>query len=124
MVRQNRPHKKLDVWKKAMNLAASIYYQAEGFPAKEQFGLTSQIRRSAVSVPSNIAEGLAKGSPRDKIRFLLMAQGSLSELDTQVELSGMVGYFDESAVDDILESIEEIQRLLSGLIRTVRTQLP
>ncbi len=122
MAYSNRPHKKLKVWNRAMDLAKKIYSRTEEFPTREQYGLAGQLRRAAVSVPSNIAEGLAKGTSKDKVRFLLTAQGSLSEIDTQIELSGMIGYLDEEYVRETIADVQDVQMLLSGLIRTIRQQ--
>jgi len=77
-----RPHKKLDVWQIAMSLVAEVYRITETLPASERFGLTNQIRRAAVSIPSNIAEGARRNTKKEFINFLYMAQGSLGELDT------------------------------------------
>lgn len=82
-----RPHHELRVWKEAMTLVTRVYVVTRMFPADERFGLTSQIRRSSVSVPSNIAEGAARGSRQEFLRFLMIARGSLSELDTQLRIA-------------------------------------
>lgn len=84
----NRSHKKLEVWQGAVHLATELYKRTESFPDSEKFGLVSQLRRAGVSVPSNIAEGAARNSDRDFLRFLNMANGSLSEIDTQLEIAG------------------------------------
>jgi four helix bundle protein len=86
-----KSYRDLMVWMAAMQLAEDIYQVTEAFPAREQFGLTSQLRRAAVSVPSNIAEGHARDSAREFLRFLSVAQGSLAEMETQLELSGRLG---------------------------------
>jgi four helix bundle protein len=83
----NKPHKKLDAWATAVELAQQIYKITDCFPDKEQFGLTIQLRRAAISIPSNIAEGAARRTKREFIQFLSIAKGSLSELDTQLELA-------------------------------------
>ena len=82
-----KPHKKLDVWNLSMNLAVDIYKTSEVFPREERYSLTDQVRRSATSIPSNIAEGAARQTTKEFIQFLHVAQGSLSELDTMLELS-------------------------------------
>jgi len=89
-----RPHRKLEVWKKSMTLAKEIYSATEEFPKSEVYGLTSQLRRAAVSVPSNLAEGAARRGSREFRQFINIAQGSLSELDTQLDLAKMLGYLD------------------------------
>ena len=82
-----KPHKKLNVWQLAMDIVEDVYNLSETFPANERFGQTSQLRRCAVSVPSNIAEGAARNTTKEFMNFLHIAQGSLSELDTQLEIS-------------------------------------
>ncbi len=117
----NWPHRRLNVWKLAMTLARSLYELTQGFPTSEQFGLSSQLRRAAVSVPSNIAEGLARHTGKDKMRFLYTAQGSLSEIDTQIELVSMIGYINSEEKDHFLDRIHEVQMMLVGLIRSIET---
>jgi len=82
-----RPHKRLDLWKKAMEMVTEVYGVTGGFPREEVYGLTAQLRRAAVSVPSNIAEGLTRRSVADKLHFLNISQASLSEIDTQIEIA-------------------------------------
>ncbi|MTI20681.1 four helix bundle protein [Fulvivirga sp. RKSG066] len=107
--------KKLSVWQKAMSLTTSVYELTENFPAKEQFGLTTQIRRSSVSVASNIAEGAGRNSKGEFKQFLGIATGSLYELETQLLISSQVGYTDEQRVNGLISSIEEIHKMLIGL---------
>ena len=83
----NKPHKKLNAWTDAVDLAQQIYRVTERFPSNEQFGLASQIRRAAVSIPSNMAEGAARQTKKEFIQFLHVSKGSLSELDTQLEIA-------------------------------------
>jgi len=85
--RMSKPHKQLDAWTTAIELAQLVYKTTDKFPAKEQFGLTNQARRAAISIPSNIAEGAARQTKKEFIQFLYIAKGSLSELDTQLELA-------------------------------------
>src|ERR1044071_4410613 len=92
----DKPHKKLDVWNVALDLVSEIYKLTESFPTREVYGLTSQIRRAAVSVPSNIAEGAGRHTKKEFVNFLHMAQGSLSEVDTQSEIAKRLGYLNES----------------------------
>jgi four helix bundle protein len=87
-----RSHKKLDVWKDSVDLATHIYQITEKFPKAEVYGLTSQMRRAVISVPSNIAEGAARFSPKEFGQFLNIAGGSLSELDTQLEIAYNLGF--------------------------------
>jgi four helix bundle protein len=87
-----RPHERLDVWRDSMELVEMIYEISGVFPDSERFGLTSQIRRAAVSIPSNIAEGAARRSTPEYLRFLSIARGSLSELATQAQIANRLGY--------------------------------
>jgi len=118
----NKPHKNLDVWSAAMDAATQVYRITEKFPADERFGLTSQMRRSAVSVPSNIAEGAARHTRKEFIQFLFMAQGSLSELDTQLELAKRLDLLDLNSWTALDSQLDRIDKLTSGLIRHQRGQ--
>ena len=115
-----RPHKKLRVWQKAMGLVTSIYRMTAHFPREEEFGLKAQLRRAAVSVPSNIAEGLARLTKPDKLRFLNMSQASLSEIDTQIEITKRLEYLDNDGYARVMSEILDVQMLLSGLTRSIR----
>jgi four helix bundle protein len=114
-----RPHKKLKVWQKAIELVTVIYKMTEGFPTKEAFGLVAQMRRAAISVPSNIAEGLTRKTNKDRLHFLNMAQASLSEIDTQVEIAMNLGYLEKETYDGTQSKLVEVQMLLSGLSRSI-----
>jgi len=115
-----RPHRRLDVWQKSMSLVKKIYDLTENFPKKETYALSSQMQRSAVSVPSNIAEGAARRSKAEFLQFLNVAQGSLSELDTQLELACILDYINENQHKDINSEITLIFKMLSGLIRSIK----
>ena len=115
-----RPHRKLEVWQRSMELVKTIYELTKEFPKEEIYGLSSQMQRSAVSIPSNIAEGAARKSKAEFLHFLSIAQGSLSELDTQLEVAYMLGYIDEEKRKETLAEITSIFKLLSGLIRSVK----
>ncbi len=115
-----RPHKKLNLWQKAMDLVMKIYASTKEFPPREMYGLTTQLRRAAVSVPSNIAEGLTRRTKTDKLHFLNISQSSLSEIDTQMEISLRLGYLNEAVYDDAVTDLIDVQRLLGGLIRSIR----
>jgi len=110
-----RPHHRLRVWQDSMALARAVYAMTAKFPAEERFGLIAQMRRCAVSVPSNIAEGAARSSPKEFLQFLHVARGSLSELDTQLRLAHDLGFGDTSAS---IEDVESLFALLAGLIRS------
>ncbi|MDV0439644.1 four helix bundle protein [Xanthomonas sacchari] len=114
---QQRPHERLDVWRDAMTLVESIYRITEHFPDSERFGLIAQMRRAAVSVPSNIAEGAARRSTAEYLRFLSMARGSLSELDTQTQLAVRLGF---SGADAPLAALlDRVFSRLNALIRSL-----
>ena len=116
-----KPHKKLDLWNVAMECVVHVYGVTEKFPKDERFGLTEQIRRSAVSIPSNIAEGAARRTKKEFGHYLHIAQGSLSELDTQLELAKRLGFCDERAWKDLDGEMIRIDKMLSGLIRRQRS---
>jgi len=115
-----RPHKKLEAWRKGIELSVRLYRVTAGFPTEERFGLTAQIRRAAVSVPANIAEGAARGSKKYFINAIQVARGSLSELDTHLEISGQLGYLDQTTLRKLLEAVDEVERILNGLARSLR----
>lgn len=104
-----KTHKDLDVWKEAMDLAKEIYLLTSKFPKEEVYGLTSQIRRSVVSIPSNIAEGAARNSSKEFIQFLYIALGSLAELETQLLLSETLGFINSSNIFEKAERIRKIR---------------
>ncbi len=112
-----RMHKDLDVWKESMRLAKEVYVLTERFPKEEMYGLTSQMRRSAVSIPSNIAEGAGRNSNKEFVQFLYISLGSLAELETQILLSKDFGLLQGDVVE---KSIERIRRMLLGLIDHVK----
>ena len=114
-----RPHKKLEVWKKALEFVTKIYKVTESFPDSEKFGLISQIRRSAVSIPSNISEGAARSSKKEFMQFLSIAQGSTSELETQLIISNKLGFLREENIN-LLDELDEISRMIIGLIKTLK----
>ena len=115
-----RPHKRLLVWQRSVDFVTSIYQATARFPGTEQFGLTSQIRRAAISVPSNIAEGLTRTSTRDKLHFLNIAKASLSELDTLLEITSRTGLIAGEKMEMLESDVILIQRLLNGLINKIR----
>jgi four helix bundle protein len=112
-------YRKLEVWQKAMSVVTAIYAITEKFPAKEQFALTNQIRRAAVSIPSNIAEGKARYNTKDYVRFLLIARGSIAEVETQLLISQNLIYVSELEVAPILNAIAEVGRMINGLINSL-----
>ncbi|MCI0351485.1 MAG: four helix bundle protein [Acidobacteriales bacterium] len=109
-------YRDLVAWQKAIQLVTTIYQTTEGFPAREIYGLTNQLRRAAVSIPSNIAEGQARFSKRDFAHFLRQAKGSLAEVDTQITISRHLKYINEKQADQIAAACAELGKILSGLI--------
>ena len=114
-----KTHKDLDVWKKSMDLVERVYRRTERFPDSEKYGLTNQIRRCAVSVSSNIAEGAARNTDKEFVQFCYIALGSLSELETQLLIAERLKY---SQNIDILENVVEIRRMLLGLIKYLKSK--
>lgn len=104
-----------------MSLVESIYQVSGKWPASEQFGLTSQIRRAAVSVPSNIAEGHGRRSQREFHKFLNIAHGSLMEVETQIQIAAQLRYVDKSDLENCLAATAEIGRMIFGLASTLQT---
>ena len=111
----DKPHKKLDVWKLSMELSRVVYRLTTGYPSEERFGLVSQMRRAAVSVPSNIAEGAARDSNNELRHFLSIARSSLSELDTQLDLSQDLGFIAETSRSEIDRLLTRIDKMLYAL---------
>ena len=114
-----RNYKDLKVWKKSYSLCLAIYQITGTFPNDEKYGLTSQARRSAVSVPSNIAEGYGRRTTADYVRMLYIAYGSLCELETQILLSGDLGYISDIELHRLTTDISEVERMLKGLTRSL-----
>lgn len=122
---KQRPHERLDVWRDAMALVESIYRITTPFPDSERFGLTLQLRRAAVSVPSNIAEGAARRSTAEYLRFLSMARGSLAEISTQIEIARRLGHVEagdatEALLDRTFARLNALIRSLESSPRSVR----
>lgn len=111
-----RHYRDLLVWQKAMAWVEYVYAATRPWPADERFGLTSQVRRASVSVASNIAEGCARRSTAEFLRFLSIARGSLAEAETQLMLGRRLGYLDDPQLEPLLDAADEISRMLSGLI--------
>ena len=108
-------HKDLEVWNKSMELVTAIYTITKNFPKDEVYGMVNQMRRCAVSIPSNIAEGCSRFSDKETLKFLSISLGSTSELETQLIISNNIGYIDD--IVDIQEQIENVKKLLLGLIK-------
>jgi four helix bundle protein len=112
-------HKDLIVWRKAVALASKVYAATRQLPSEERFGLTAQLRRAVVSVPSNIAEGAGRRTRGELVQYLHVARGSLSEVETQIMIAIDQGFI--TAADAHLEDIAEVGRMLNGLIRSLAT---
>ena len=106
----------LDVWKHSRELVKLVYLLTKSFPQEELYGLTSQIRRSSISVPSNIAEGIGRHSDKETLHFLYIAKGSMQELETQLYLSFDIGYISKIELEQILEKVVSNKKLLNGFI--------
>lgn len=115
-----RNHENLRAWQYSMDLVELVYIETANYPNNEKFGLTNQLRRAAVSVPSNIAEGAARGSDADFIRFLYIARGSLSEVQTQLKIANRLGFAPLNK--ETSELIENIFAQLGGLINSLKAR--
>ena len=111
-------HRNLDVWKLAIDLVSEVYELTKSFPKEENYGLTSQIKRSAISIPSNIAEGSARQSDKELIQFLYIALGSLSELETQFIIAQKLSYIEN--IESLSEKFDSIKKLTMGLIKYLK----
>jgi len=112
-------YRELKVWQRSYRLCLEIYKITKRFPNEERYGLTSQIRRAAVSVPSNIAEGYGRKTTPEYIRFLYIAYGSICELETQILLSGDLGYIETGKLEMLQEGIGEVERMLKALTKSL-----
>ena len=110
-------YKELKIWQRSMALAAAIYRVSANFPTEERYGLVSQLRRAAISIPSNIAEGQARHGTREFLQFLSHASGSLAELETQILLAVNLGYCGAPNVKEPLEEIAELQKMIAAIRR-------
>src|SRR5712691_8377696 len=112
-----RPHEKLQRWIESVDLVLNIYRATEVFPREEKYGLTSQIRRAAVSIPANIAEGAGRNSSKEFGYFVSNAQGSASELETELIIAHRLGYLSETHFSKLIADLERIGRMITGLTR-------
>ncbi|KFF16129.1 four helix bundle protein [Flavobacterium hydatis] len=112
--------KKLLIWQKSMSLITKIYISTNNFPKEEVFGLTSQIRRSSISIPSNIAEGYGRESNKDFLRFLNISIGSLFEMQTQLEIAKNISYLNEDEFNNLYEDSREVERMLVSFINKLK----
>jgi four helix bundle protein len=118
-----RSYKDLVAWQKSMDLVTATYRAAAGFPKGELFGLTSQLRRAAVSIPSNIAEGQGRLSEKEFRHFLGQARGSLMEVETQWQIAQNLGYLQKEQTAPLLQACSEVGRILNGLLASVSRQV-
>ena len=115
-------YKELIVWQKSYQLCLTIYKATNKFPKNEGFGLTSQMRRAAISIPSNIAEGYGRKTTPDYLRSLFIAYGSTCELETQILLSGDLDYFNKDSLSELMRDIGEVERMLNALIKSLENK--
>jgi four helix bundle protein len=115
-----RSHRDLIVWQRAMDLVTTAYRVTEDFPKSELYGLTGQIRRSAASIPANIAEGQGRRLAGEFLQFLANARGSLLELDTHLEIAVRLGLLSKELHSALMEQLIEVRKLLNGLMRSIR----
>lgn len=116
MSRQVYSYRDLDVWQKAMDLVTRIYQMSAGFPKEEMYGLTSQLRHVAVSIPSNIAEGKSRRATKEYIRFLNIAYGSVADVETQLQIACNLAYIIQKDAQAFFAGYSEVSKMLSGLI--------
>jgi four helix bundle protein len=116
----SRNYRDLLAWQKAMALVKSVYEVTREFPRTERFTLTDQVRRAAISVPSNVAEGQARRSPREFAHYVRLALGSLAELDTQLVIARELGYVNGSASEAVEAQVVEVRKMLNGLLSSLR----
>ena len=111
--------KDLKVWQKSIQLVTSIYSTTTGFPKEEIYGITSQIRRYAISIPSNIAEGAGRGTKKDFSHFLDIAKGSSFELETQLIISKELGFLNDLIFESLISELSEVQKMITGLQKSI-----
>ena len=119
-----KTHKDLEVWKTSIEMVTNIYQVTRNFPKEEIYSLTNQMRRAAVSVPSNIAEGAGRNSSKEFLQFLYFATGSLSELETQLIIAYNLKYINDEQRQDMDTLINTLFKMLSGLIQSVKKRIP
>lgn len=122
MTTLDKPHRKLEVWQRSITLTTKIYTLTGRFPPEERYGLSSQMRRAAVSIPSNLAEGAARET-KEFARFILIAIGSVSELDTQLEIARRLGYVSTPLYQSLDNEITQIDRMLIALRKAILKRL-
>ena len=116
-----KTHKDLDVYNLSIDLITNVYSLTNNFPKEELFGLTSQVRRSAVSIPTNIAEGSARNHSKEFKQFLYISLGSASELDTLILIAHKLGYITQEGYNNIILKLTSVSKMLQGLIKSVKS---
>jgi four helix bundle protein len=119
-----RHHRDLVVWQRAMDLVAEAYQLTQRFPSEERYGLVQQVKRSVVSIPSNIAEGHGRDHLGDYLRHLSVANGSLMELETQFLIAVRLGYLEQNDATKLFERTAQVGQLLAGLVRALKRRIP
>jgi four helix bundle protein len=110
-----RSHHQLDVWQRSVDFVVTIYRVTDAFPKEERFGLVSQLRRASVSIPANIAEGAARKSQKEFLHFLSNAQGSASEVETELIIADRLGFLDKNEKEKLFAELDDIGRMITGL---------
>ncbi|MCX5814189.1 MAG: four helix bundle protein [Proteobacteria bacterium] len=118
-----RPHRRLDVWNKSIDFVINVYEMTKSFPKSEEFILTGQLRRAVVSITSNIAEGAGRQTKKEFIQFLHMAQGSASEVDTQLEIAYRLGYLTDAEKSNLENNLENISKMITGLQKSLKNSI-
>jgi four helix bundle protein len=121
---EKQGYQDLVVWQKAMELATAVYRVTRDWPHEEQYGLTSQVRRAAVAIPSNLAEGHGRSGRREFAHHVSIAYGSLCELETQLLIAERLDYSDGEATESLMERIADVRRLANGLLRSLQSATP
>jgi four helix bundle protein len=116
---KSRSYHDLEVWKLAIDFVKQIYEITDNFPTSEKFGLVNQIRRAAVSIPSNIAEGQSRNSTKEFRQFLAISLGSLAELETQLIIAKEIGYLPQSVLDGLLSPLDRMRKMIKGLAKGI-----
>jgi four helix bundle protein len=123
-VKSMKGYQDLKVWQLGIEISIAIYRLTDAFPQREVYGLTSQLRRAATSIPSNIAEGHSRGQTKDLLRFLSISRGSIAEVETQLIIAERLQYVHATQVQLIRDMLDEESRMLAGLRRSLQSKLP
>ncbi len=115
-----RSHNNLDAWKRSIDFVVAVYRVTDRFPKEEKFGLTSQLRRAAVSIPANIAEGAARKSSKEFVQYLSHAQGSASEVETELLIAFRLGFVTQPHYDELCRDLDDIGRMITGIAKYLK----